>query len=415
MRTILLVCASVLMLQEQARAAEVQVNVRTSAAQSCPAVATCATGGSVIVWSSYFTTTGRSNDIWGRRLNSRREFVGDEFRVNMTTQGNQSQPAVAMDPRGRFAIAWQGPGPDQEDIFLRLFKPDGNTITDELIANVGTPGRQLYPRVATGNGDRIVVAWESRVTTNGVEKAAVRLQRFDPNGLMLGPVIVADTGTYDCRYPDVAMDSAGRFAVAWMRDRSSHPIFARLYNADGVPVTDPFQVNTAGISSVTRPALAMNSLGYFVVAWDGDPVRATQDDIHARLYEPEGVPRGDPFVVNTIQAGAQQWPQVAINDANELLVVWMNDTGDPNATEIAARYFDPNGTPVGEQFQLNTYTLDKQQYPDVALANDGTYLAAWESEGQDGSDSGIFADVGPDLLSTDPNQQEDLPVGLIIP
>ena len=404
-----LTCLIVVPIQVLAKPAEVQVNVRTADDQRNAAVAARAAGGSVIVWSSYFTTAGRSNDILSRRLDAQGGFLGDEFRVNTTTQGNQTEPAVAMDSQGRFAVVWQGPGLDEEDIFLRLFQPDGNTITDELLVNAGTVGRQLYPSVAAGGTGTLVVAWESRVTVADTEKATVRAQRFDPNGSDLGGVIVADTATYDGRYPDVAMEGTGRFAVAWMRDRSNHPIVVRLFDAGGLPVTEPFQVNTASIASITRPSIAMNSRGYFVVAWDGHPERASEDDIYARLYDPNGVPRGAPFVVNTIRAGAQQWPQAAINDANEFVIVWQHDTGDPNATEIAARYFDANGVPVGGQFQLNTYTLEEQRYPDVAMAGDGSYLAGWESNGQDGSGYGVFAGLEPSLLPplpADPNKED---------
>jgi hypothetical protein len=163
-------------------------------------------------------------------------------------------------------------------------------------------------------------------------------------------------------------------------------------------------VNTAGIASITRPSIAMNSLGYFLIAWDGHPARASEDDIYARLYDPNGVPRGAPFVVNTIRAGAQQWPQAALHDAHEFVIVWEHDTGDPNAaTEIAARYFDRDGMPAGEQFQLNSYTPDAQRYPDVALTSAGFFLAAWESDGQDGSGYGIFSGVEPAPLPADPN------------
>jgi len=249
------------------------------------------------------------------------------------------------------------------------------------------------------------VVWENRETTAAGERAVVLAQRFDPNGSGLGDPIMVDTDVYDCRYPDVAMDGTGRFAVTWMRDRSNHPIVTRLFDATGVPLTDPREVNTDSIASVTRPSLAMNSLGYFVVTWDGHPARASEDDIYARLYDPNGAPRGEPFLVNTIHAGAQQWPQAAINDANELVIVWEHDTGDPNAaTEIAARYFDRRGVPVGAQFQLNTYTPDPQRYPDVAITNDGLFLAAWESEGQDGSGYGIFGALEASPLPVDPNE-----------
>jgi len=404
MRSVFFTALLVVTVQEFAGTAEVQVNVRTSGAQANAAAAAGAAGNSVIVWSSYYTTSGRSNDILARRLDSGGGFVGDEFRVNVATQGNQTEPAVAMDPLGRFAIVWQGPGLDQEDILLRLFGPSGSAVTEELLVNLGTVGRQLYPSVAAAGTGTLAVAWESRETTAEGERGVVLVQRFDPNGSRLGGPVMVDTDVYDCRYPEVAMDRAGRFAVTWMRDRTNHPVVARLFDAAGVPLTDPLEVNTASIASITRPSIAMNSLGCFLIAWDGDPQRASEDNIHARLYDPNGTPRGEPFLVNTIRAGAQQWPQAAINDANEFIIVWEHDTGDPNAaTEIAARYFDQNGVPVGEQFQLNTYTPDLQRYPDVAMTNGGFFLAAWDSDGQDGSGYGIFGGLEPSPLPADPN------------
>ncbi|MCL5280837.1 MAG: hypothetical protein M1376_13125 [Planctomycetes bacterium] len=387
--------------------AEVQVNDRTSEAQANAAAASSTNGSSVIVWSSYYTSSGRSNDIFARRLDAAGGFAGGEFLVNVTTQGNQTEPAVAMDSLGRFAVVWQGPGVEQEDIFLRLFWPNGSAATQELPVNLDTAGRQLYPSVAAAGTGTLAVAWESRETTAQGQRVVVLVQRFDPNGSRLGGPVPVDTEVYDCRYPEVAMDGTGRFAVTWMRDRTSHPIVARLFDAAGVPLMDPREVNTTGISSVTRPSIAMNARGYFVVAWDGHPARAGEDDVYARRYDPNGVPRGEPFIVNTIRAGVQQLPQAAINDANEFIVVWEHDTGDPNAaTEIAARYFGRDGMPISEQFQLNTYTPEAQRYPDVAMAGAGFFLAAWESDGQDGSDYGIFGGLEPAPLPADPNQSD---------
>ncbi len=405
MRSVFLTALMVVTAQEFTGTAEVQVNVRTSGAQANAAAASSANGSSVIVWSSYYTSSGRSNDIFARRLDATGGFAGGEFLVNVTTQGNQTEPAVAMDSLGRFAVVWQGPGVDQEDIFLRLFWPNGSPFSGELPVNLNTAGRQLYPSIAAAGTGTLAVAWESRETAAEGERAVVLVQRFDPNGSSLGGPVTVDTDVYDCRYPEIAMDGAGRFAVTWMRDRTNHPIVARLFDAASVPLTDPLEVNTASIASVTRPSIAMNSRGYFLVAWDGHPVRASEDDIYARLYDPNGTPRGEPLVVNTIRAGAQQWPQAAINDANEFIVVWEHEAGDSNAaTEIAARYFDRDGMPVGEQFQLNTYTPASQQYPDVVMAGEGFFLAAWESDGQDGSGYGIFSGLEPAPLPADPNE-----------
>ncbi len=394
---VVLVCALPAML-----AAEVQVNARTSGSQANPAVAVETSGGSIVVWSSYFSTVGRSNDILARRIDPLGGFAGDEFHVNVLREGNQTEPAVATNPQGAFAVAWQGPGLDQEDIFLRLFDPNGEPDTNELLINPRTAGRQLNPSVAMGDST-ILLAWESREVVNDVNTTSVRALVFAPNDTALGEEITADTAPYDCRYPEVAVDDSGRFAIVWVQDRSSHPIMARLFDPNGTPAVGAFQVNAEDIASMTRPSIAMNPAGYFVIAWDGDPNRASDDDIYARLYDPNGLPTGQPLLVNTTRTGAQQRPQVAINDANEFVIVWEHETDDPNvATDIFARRFDGQGQPVGDQVQLNTYVQGKQRYPDVAVAADGSFIAAWESEDQDGASYGVFAHIDRPSPATDP-------------
>ena len=76
MLCVVLVCAS-----PAVRAAEVQVNVRTSGSQANPAVALEAAGGSIVVWSSRFGTAGRSNDILARRLDPLGAFAGNDHRT----------------------------------------------------------------------------------------------------------------------------------------------------------------------------------------------------------------------------------------------------------------------------------------------------------------------------------------------
>ncbi|MEN6424307.1 MAG: hypothetical protein ABFE13_03015 [Phycisphaerales bacterium] len=398
-----LACAALVASLSSLAVAEVQVNVRASGAQANSAIALDARGGAVAVWSSYYSTAGRSNDIVARRLDGAGAPVGDEFVVNTLVEGNQTEPAAAVDLQGRLAVVWQGPG-SEEDVFLRIYDPHAVPVTDDLLVSLRSVGRQSHPRIAAGGEGAFLIAWESLEATDLGDQIFVYAHLFDPNGDGLGDDILVDPNLYDCRYPDVAMDTQGNFAVTWMRDRSSHPIMARLFDPNGVPRTDVFPVNTAAIASVTRPSIAMNALGYFLIAWDGDPNRAGDDDIHARLYDPSGAPQGEPFVVNAIRTGAQQWPQAAINDANEFVIVWEYDSGDPNtAADIFVRRFDADGLPEAEESRLNTYTPDKQRYADVVMTADGAFIATWESNGQDGSGYGVFAHVEPPI---DPNETQ---------
>ena len=116
---VVVVCASV-----ATEADEVLVNERTSGSQANPAVAATSDEGAVVVWSSYYSSSGRSNDILARRLDPNGTFAEGEFIVNASTPGNQTEPAVAVDGAGNLLVVWQGPGLDEEDIFLRIVEPN---------------------------------------------------------------------------------------------------------------------------------------------------------------------------------------------------------------------------------------------------------------------------------------------------
>lgn len=406
MRNVTIICAIVLCVPLWLGAEEFQVNVRTSGAQANAAVAADAKGRAIIVWSSYYSSSGRSNEIIARRFDPNgTPLDADEFQVNTVREGNQTAPAVAANADGAFLIAWHGPGLDAEDIFARLFDPNGVALTDEFLVNTDTEGQQIHPRVATGSGTFVAV-WESRHTNQFGSIRSIRGHLFDGSAAPLGSEICIDEGIHDARYPGVAMDAAGRFVVAWLQDRTTKAVMARCFDANGVALGEPFQVNATGFGSLTRPVVAMSDSGDFVVTWDGDAKRAADDDVHARCFDPNGTPRTDQFTVNSLCEGAQQWPAVAIDETGKFVVVWQHDHGDPNlATDVWARQFDATGLPVGEQFQLNGYVAGKQQSADVAIAGD-SLIAAWQSDGQDGSGYGIFARIEPWTITPDPNDNE---------
>jgi hypothetical protein len=71
--------------------------------------------------------------------------------------------------------------------------------------------------------------------------------------------------------PSVAMDSDGDFVVVWEssgQDGSSEGIFARRFDSAGALVGAEFQVNSYTTSSQSRPSVATDSDGGFIVVWE---------------------------------------------------------------------------------------------------------------------------------------------------
>jgi len=386
--------------------AEFQVNTHTSNEQKNAAIAMEKGGNFVVVWSSYLQD-GSSNGVFARLFDPNSGQLGEEFQINATSSGNQAEPAVAMEAAAGFVVAWQGPGfieEDREDIFAQQFGPNGLAIGGEFRVNSYTNDQQLYPCVAVNSNGTFIVVWESSNTPVEGDKAICG-QLYDSNGVEFGAEFFINAESSVCRYPNVAADANGNFAVVWMEDKSSNSIMGRLFDPNGTPRTDAFDVSAIGFSSVTRPSIAMNDAGRFVVSWDGDPNLAGMDDIHARLYDANGTHLGEQFLVNTTLVGAQQCPQAAINDDGEFVIVW-DCRIDPNSEserDVFGRRFNSLGEPLGDEFQINTFVADDQRNPAVAMGPDGRFVAVWQSYGQDTSRYGIFARPYPVIGSADFN------------
>jgi len=384
-----------------AHAADFQVNTRTTYDQTYPAIATDANANFAVVWSSYrHTQDGDSGGIFGQLFDSNCSPLGSEFRINTTTSGNQTRPSVAMSAAGGFVVAWQSNEADDWDVFAQRFEPNGQPIEGQFRVNTDTFSNQQSPKVTMNAAGAFAVVWESETLGGEPYAWVICCQLYDSDGLAVGDEFAVNL-LLQSRYPDVAMAGNGDFTVAWVQNDM---LMARQYNADGSEKADPFEVSTTAFSSATQPAIAAEPSGHFVVAWDGDPELASQDDIYAQRYKFDGTAIGEQLLVNTTSAGPQQNPSVAINSQRQFVIVWNGQTQPPgNERDIFGRRYDSSCNPIGDEFIVNTYVVADQKYPAVAIRGNDEFITAWQSNEQDGSGYGIFGQVGPKTGSADFN------------
>jgi hypothetical protein len=141
--------------------------------------------------------------------------------------------------------------------------------------------------------------------------------------------------------PDIAMDADGDFVVVWtdptpLAGGNLADIHARLFNANGVGVTPTFRVNTTAANVQFDPAVARDSQGNFVITWT-----STNQDVGGALFA---------------------------------------DTSD--STGIFAQIFDFNGARVGREFRVNQATAGDQRAPAVSMDPSGNFIIAWETVNQ---------------------------------
>ncbi len=272
-----------------------RVNEQTAGEQNWPHVAVNALGDFVITWTG-FVGQGASGDydVFARRYDLFGQALGPEFRVNVTTGGNQQFSKVAMDVRGGFVVVWQSEqGGVGTDIFARGFWPDGSpqVLLDgtayyygEVLVNQVTAGNQVYPHVAMNLlGDRVAFVWAgpdgnqngvfSRVFTRNIDPATIgsltpATAQFQVNVTTAG----------EQTYPSIAMGVAGNFVIAWsgrgeqpgQTDVSGQGVFTRAYDRDGNAVIGETRINNLITGNQWMPSVASDFNGNYIVAWTGE-------------------------------------------------------------------------------------------------------------------------------------------------
>jgi hypothetical protein len=151
-----------------------------------------------------------------------------------------------------------------------------------------------------------------------------------------------------------------------------------------------FQVDTYVTGSQVEADVAVGTGGHFVVVWSGEVAGDDGSGVGGRVFRSSGVPLGNEFHVNTYTVDYQINPAVAVDVNGRFVVVWESWYGDGDSYGVRGRLFGPDGTPLSAEFQVNTYTTGFQYLADVAFNADGTFVVAWQTD-FDGDGYGIAA------------------------
>ena len=303
--------------------------------------------------------------------------AGPEFAGNESTVGHQFQPAIAIGTDAGFVVTWGDNYGYDNEVEARRFDKTGFPLTGDFRVNTTTTGAQYSPSIASDTAGNFVIVWAS--TQEAQAGADIFARRFDANGNALGDEFRVNsytTGTQ--RFPDVAMNADG-FIVVWAsdgQDGDQGGVYAQRFGADGSPAGSEFRVNTYTTNYQAIPRVAMGGQR-FVVTWyswyqDGD-----KGGVFAQIYDAAGSPVGDEFQVNTLTSGSQVWPDVAMRPAGDFVVSWSSyDTGDSDGVFIRA--FNTLGGDVGPELRVSTNHYGGQARPRVAVDSGlGGFVVVW--------------------------------------
>ena len=191
----------------------------------------------------------------------------------------------------------------------------------------------------------------------------------------------------------VASDASGNFVVVWGsygQDGSGRGIFGRRFNAANVPQGAEFRVNSYTTNFQSFPRVALDANGNVVVVWENGQ-DGSSSGISGQRYNALGVAQGGEFQVNSYTTNRQANPRVSSDPGGNFVVVWASGGGqDGSLYGVFGQRFDAAGSPQGTEFRVNTYTSGNQYVNGVASDASGNFVVVWQSNAQDGSNQGIF-------------------------
>jgi len=260
-------------------------------------------------------------------------------------------------------------------------------------------GNQTDPSVATAADGSYVVTWTSTVLGN----SDIIGERFDSNGTPMGnpgtPLVktfavnttLAGNQIGSC----VAMDTAGDFVVVWSGTgpntdllNNTSDVYGQLFGPGG-KVGSQFQINQYLPGVQSQPRVAMAGDGTFVVTWTsyGQSGNASAA-VFAREYTLAGAPLTNEFQVSAASPLARTLPDVAIDNAYNVVVTWAGDFQDTSTWGVYGKYYNANGL-ISTELKLNNMTdyrgsfsslgaLDvKSTSPRVSMDNSGNFVVTW--------------------------------------
>lgn len=337
-----------------------------AAGSTRPAVAANAAGEFVVVW----TESG----IQGQRFSAAGSAIGGAF----TVAAVGAYPSVAVADSGTFLVVWRSNESGMWRVKKRFYAAN-NVPTAAADVDADTDVL-LWGDVAADSGGNFVVVWAEDVT--GSYDFDVKTRRFDNTGTASAAEQLVSSGTAADRNPriDYSAGEAG-YVVVWDREAASHyDVRARLLDSSGIPVTADFLVNTYTTAGQLNPDVARSREGSFTVVWEG--VGSGDDSgVFGRQFDADGNALGDAFLLNTFTTSTQQRPRIDVDGSADFVVSWLgfgSPGNDSSETSAQARAWLADGTALSPQFQVNTYTTQKQSFPEVAMLGGGDFVVSWE-------------------------------------
>ena len=170
--------------------------------------------------------------------------------------------------------------------------------------------------------------------------------------------------------PQIAIDANGNALAVWMQsDGTRDNIWSNRYSAGtGWGTAALIETDNAG---AYNPQIAIDANGNALAVWTQSD--GTRDNIWSNRYT-AGTGWGTAALIETDNAGAAQYPQIAIDASGNALAVWHQFDG--TSTNICSNRYTA-GTGWGTAVLIETDNAGTAAFPKIAMDANGNALVVW--------------------------------------
>ena len=349
---------------------DTQINTWTDNNQLRPKISTLSNGNFVIIWQSYLEN-GIGN-IYGQIFYSNGAKKGNEFHISNYTTLDQTNKNVASSSSGKFMVIWQQ---SDNTIFGQIFINDGTKLNGQFLisTNIG-----YSPSIIILANDNFFVTWN-----NGNYICA---QIFTNNGKKVGLQINL---IQQSNYISTTSLANGNFVMIYGRNYNT---YAQIFYSNGTMLKLEFIVN----NFINSTSISSISNSNFMIVWESlgqDIIGGSDYGIYGQIFTSSGAKIGNEFRVNTYIIGNQGNPSITSLANDNYIVTWQSNNQDGNGLGVYGQILDSTGNKIGNEFKVNTFTIDDQSNPSASLLINTNFVVVWDSGSQDGSGWGIFGNI----------------------
>ena len=264
----------------------------------------------------------------------------------------------------------------------RPVESTGTPVVDEFLVNSTVAGDQSESSIAALNNSTWVVTFTDHSTPPDGD---ILFRRFDFDGNPIGndvPVVVVDTSFDDTR-PDVTALADGGFAIAFQRNfgSSDADILLRRFNADGTENGSFITVDQSTLLDTNTPSIAGLASGGFVVAWTQNSVVGIDTSVWFQRYDASGAPIGGHVLVDGA-GGINDDIQVAALQDGGFVVAYRENSWDLTGSDITVQFYNADGTPRSGHLRVNDNdpSDELETFPSLTVLSNGFVVVGWKED-----------------------------------